>query len=114
MAFLLEDPKTGNVIAIIGGRGEKKEALGLNRVTMSQRQPGSSIKPLTVYGQAIERNLITAASAIDDAPIKINVDPKTKYENYRDFDISSDYDLSSLVYTSYSGWPLDYDRNPEV
>ncbi|MBQ6052445.1 MAG: transglycosylase domain-containing protein [Clostridia bacterium] len=110
VAFLLEDPKTGNVIAIIGGRGEKKEALGLNRVTMSQRQPGSSIKPLTVYGQAIERNLITAASAIDDAPIKINIDPKTKYENYSDFDISSSYDLSSLVYTSYSGWPLNYDR----
>lgn len=110
VAFLLEDPKTGNVIAIIGGRGEKKESLGLNRVTMSQRQPGSSIKPLTVYGQAIERNLITAATAVDDAPIKINIDPKTKYENYNSFDISSSYDLSSLVYTSYSGWPLNYDR----
>ena len=110
VAFLLEDPKTGNVIAIIGGRGEKQEALGLNRVTMSQRQPGSSIKPLTVYGPAIEKNLITAATAIDDAPININVDSKTRYENYNSFDIADRYNLSSLVYTSYSGWPLNYDR----
>ena len=110
VAFLLEDPKTGNVISIIGGRGEKKEALGLNRVTMSQRQPGSSIKPLTVYGPAIEQNLITAASAIDDAPIQINIDPKTKYEEYAAFDIAEEYDLSKLIYTSYNSWPLNYDR----
>lgn len=110
VAFLLEDPKTGNVLAIIGGRGEKKEALGLNRVTMSKRQPGSSIKPLTVYGPAIEQNLITAATAIDDAPIQINIDGKTKYEDYTSFDISNEYDLSTLIYTSYNSWPLNYDR----
>jgi len=110
VAFLLEDPKTGNVLAIIGGRGEKKEALGLNRVTMSKRQPGSSIKPLTVYGPAIEQNLITAATAIDDAPIQINIDGKTKYEEYTSFDIAEQYDLSTLIYTSYNSWPLNYDR----
>ncbi len=36
------------------------------------RQPGSSIKPLSVYGPAIEMGLITPASVIDDNPYLLN------------------------------------------
>jgi len=82
---------------------------GLNRVTMSKRQPGSSIKPLTVYGQAIERNLITAGTTVDDSPLYIKVDGKTSYKDYKDIGISDQYDLSKLKYTSYTGWPSNYD-----
>ena len=47
------DPKTGGVLAIIGGRGSHTFR-GFNRATQLKRQPGSSIKPLAVYTPAVE------------------------------------------------------------
>lgn len=67
-AMVIMDPDTGDVLALVGGRGEKKEARGLNRATQSKRQPGSSIKPLSVYTLALEEGLYTYGSAIDDVP----------------------------------------------
>lgn len=57
----------GHVVGIVGGMGEKTENRGLNRATMSPRQPGSSIKPLSAYAPAIENNLITYSTIIDDS-----------------------------------------------
>ena len=48
----------GRVVAIVGGAGEKTQNRGLNRASQSWRQPGSTIKPLAVYGPSIEKNLI--------------------------------------------------------
>lgn len=56
----------GNIKGIIGGIGEKKENRGLNRATMSPRQPGSTIKPLAAYAPAIENDLITYSSMVED------------------------------------------------
>ena len=42
---------TGEVRVIIGGRGDKTESLTLNRATSSERQAGSTIKPLIVYSR---------------------------------------------------------------
>lgn len=47
------DPKTGGVLAIIGGRGEHTFR-GFNRATQIKRQPGSIMKPLAVYTPALE------------------------------------------------------------
>lgn len=48
-------PKTGGVTAVVGGRGEHTFR-GFNRATSTQmrRQPGSIIKPLSVYAPALE------------------------------------------------------------
>lgn len=46
-------PQTGGVTAIFGGRG-KHTFRGYNRGTQMKRQPGSIIKPLTVYTPALE------------------------------------------------------------
>src|SRR5690606_26967443 len=46
-AFVLIDNDTGGVLASIGGR--KYVRKGINRVVV-KRQPGSTIKPLAVYG----------------------------------------------------------------
>lgn len=70
VAFELIDPATGNVLGLCGGRGEKTQNRLLSRVR-TLRQPGSAIKPLTVYGYAIENNLITYGAAIDDVPTQI-------------------------------------------
>lgn len=52
-ALTLIDSSTGSVTAMIGGRKGEGEAL-LNRAVRNKRDVGSTIKPLTVYGPAIE------------------------------------------------------------
>ncbi len=85
-AMVLMDPYTGEVKALYGGRGEKTGNRVLNRATMSKRQPGSSIKPLTVYGPAIEAGLITPITVIDDVPkdftLRENGWPKNENNSY--------------------------------
>lgn len=48
------DRRTGKVVAIVGGKTDKKKTMGLNRAFESKRQPGSAIKPILVYGPAID------------------------------------------------------------
>lgn len=56
----------GRVVAIIGGADEKTEDRSLNRAEQSPRQPGSAIKPLSVYTYAIDSNQITWGTRILD------------------------------------------------
>lgn len=53
-AMAIIDNKTGAIVALAGGIGEKTQSRGLNRATMSYRQPGSSIKPLSTYAPGVE------------------------------------------------------------
>ena len=82
-------PNPGQIKAIVGGYGEKTGNFVLNRAVSSRRQPGSSIKPLAVYGPAIDTGKITAASIFSDIPVYLNPDeptklyPKNSYEGYR-------------------------------
>ncbi len=62
----------GEILAIVGATGEKTESLCFNYATMEQRQPGSTIKPLTTYGLALENNLIHWGSIYKDEPIEVN------------------------------------------
>lgn len=68
-AMMVIDNKTGDIVAQVGGTGEKTGTLTLNRATQSLLQPGSVIKPLTVFAPALEQGLITPVSVRDDAPI---------------------------------------------
>ena len=81
-AFMLLDPDTGDILGLVGGRGEKTESRSLNRCE-TLRQPGSSIKPLSIYGYAIEHDILTEGSAIDDSPVITSKDGKTVWpSNY--------------------------------
>ena len=65
-AMCIMDPTTGDLLALVGGRGDKKTARGLNRATHSRRQCGSSIKPISVYAYALETGLYNYAGPCDD------------------------------------------------
>ena len=62
------DNETGDVAAIVGRFGEKTENRGMNYANAAKRQPGSSIKPLTVYAPALEKGLLSPISVLDDYP----------------------------------------------
>lgn len=71
-AMVVIDQKTGNIVGLVGGRGEKTLDRGLNRASQSYRQPGSSIKPVSVYAPAIDKGYITPSAVRDDAPLKLS------------------------------------------
>lgn len=58
------DNKSGGVIAAIGGR--EYGPRGYNRVT-AKRQPGSTFKPIAVYGPAMEEKAFQPYSLLDDS-----------------------------------------------
>ena len=65
------DNSTGWVVAL-GSTAEKTVNRGSIWPVTSRRQPGSSIKPLSVYAPAIEMGFITPASTVDDNPFLLN------------------------------------------
>lgn len=53
VGFVVVDPKTGEIRAMVGGSNFKNFKYGLNHVTQIRRQPGSAFKPF-VYTVAID------------------------------------------------------------
>lgn len=63
------DNDNGYVRAVVGGRSQEFPGYTLNRAYQSFRQPGSAIKPLTVYTPSFEQNY-TPDSIVTDEPIE--------------------------------------------
>lgn len=80
-AMCVMDQKTGDLLGIVGGRGEKKISRGLNRATHSKRQCGSSIKPISLYAFALETGLYNYAGPCDDIPYSYDKDEKAFWPN---------------------------------
>lgn len=64
---VLVDPRDGGIRALIGGRG-KQPFRGFNRAVQLKRQPGSTMKPISVYTPAFERGY-TLGDTLPDEPI---------------------------------------------
>lgn len=66
-AITAVDNKNGKVIAVIGGRSQKKKenTYSFNRAYQSYRQPGSTIKPLVVYTVALMRGYTPNSTVYD-------------------------------------------------
>lgn len=60
------DPKTGGVRGVVGGRGEHVYR-GFNFATQTERSPGSSLKPISVYTPALESGM-KPTSILQDVP----------------------------------------------
>lgn len=70
------DNRTGCVTAIVGGREQNLGIYTLNRAYQSYRQPGSAIKPLSVYTPFFELGNTPDTLVVDE---KIEGGPKASY-----------------------------------
>ncbi len=90
-AMVVADPETGNILGLVGGRGEKTQSRIYNRATMAQRQPGSSFKPVAVYSRALDLGIINPSTVLDDTPF--NFGNETVDAN------------GKVTYSKPKGWP---------
>lgn len=85
-ACVVIDPKTSDVLAIVGGKGKKSANMLFNRATQAKRPPGSTIKPLSAYAPAIDKGLINYSTIVEDSPLKLENNsawPKNSPDVYR-------------------------------
>jgi len=81
-SFVVMDQYTGQVVAIVGGRGEKQGNRTLNRATNTVRQPGSTFKVLSTYLPALDTGKFTLASPVDDSGPYYYPGTKTEVNNW--------------------------------
>jgi penicillin-binding protein 2A len=62
---VMVDPRDGGIRALIGGRGEQPFR-GFNRAVQLKRQPGSTMKPISVYTPALERGYSPEDTIVDE------------------------------------------------
>jgi penicillin-binding protein 1B len=85
-ALLALDPRTGEILAMVGGRSYNQSQY--NRAVLSRRQPGSVFKPfvyLTAFEEAAHNGEVdvTPASLVDDVPTTWEFDGQVwSPENY--------------------------------
>ena len=70
-AMTIIDYHTGNIKAVVGGRGTKSGDVVFNRATQAYRQPGSCFKVLAAYLPAIDQDLYAAGSFLKDEPFSV-------------------------------------------
>jgi penicillin-binding protein 1A len=81
-AITIMDQYTGEIKAIVGGRGEKNASRTLNRATNTIRQPGSLFKILSTFAPALDTAGMTLGTVQDDAPYEYeNGTPLRNYDN---------------------------------
>ncbi len=102
-AMVITDVRTGQVVGIAGGIGEKPGSLTLNRASMSPRQPGSTIKPIAVYAPALDKHVITAGSVYDDKKKSYNGWVPRNY----DYQYRGLVDVRRAVRTSLNTVPVE-------
>lgn len=81
----------GRILSVLGCREPKTGNLWYNRANFAKRQPGSTIKPISVYSPAIDSGAYTYSSLIDDEPLQIDMDgsgelkswPNNWYKGYK-------------------------------
>ncbi len=81
-ALTVIDQYTGEVKALVGGRGDKTASKTLNRAADSPRQPGSTFKIIASYAPALDAGGLTLATVQDDAPYNYSTGAGKSVRNY--------------------------------
>ena len=81
-ALTVIDQYTGEVKALVGGRGDKTASKTLNRAADSPRQPGSTFKIIASYAPALDAGGLTLATMQDDAPYNYSTGAGKSVRNY--------------------------------
>ena len=74
------EQSSGAIQAMVGGRNY--QARGLNRAWQTKRQTGSAIKPLVVFGPAIEKGGYFPGTVIDDMPVSYGNYTPRNYDTF--------------------------------
>ena len=88
-AMVVIDPSTGRVLGTAGALEEHPDTLGLNRI-FSERQVGSTFKPIGIVGPALESKNTTAATVYYDHLTTFG-------KNYTPHNDASDGDNNGIV-----------------
>ena len=68
-AIVVIDNRTGDVVALSGGVGEKDTFYAYNKATQARLQTGSAQKPVSVYAPAFEIGAVSPATVLKDMPV---------------------------------------------
>ena len=82
-AIVVIDNRTGDIVGLSGGVGQKVDHDGFNRAVDAKLQTGSSQKPVSVYAPAFESGAVSPATAIKDMPITYEGGNFPKNDNRR-------------------------------
>ena len=77
------DNRTGDIVGLSGGVGEKIDHDGFNRAIDAKLQTGSAQKPVSVYAPAFESGAVSPATPIKDMPITYTGGNFPKNDNRR-------------------------------
>ena len=103
----------GNVVAMVGGLGEKTRDLTLNRAYSVTRQTGSTIKPIGAYALGIEYGLVNWSSMLNNSPLYLKRDMVIRDDEYcRRNGLSGLSDNALKAYpNAWRSWPQNYGGN---
>ena len=103
----------GNVLAIVGGLGEKTKSLSLNRSYNVERQTGSTIKPIGAYALGIEYGLVNWSTMLNNSPLYQKQDMIIRDEDYcRKNGLMGLSDKQLRAYpNAWRSWPRNYGGN---
>ena len=96
----------GHILGIAGGAGEKEGNFNTNYAYTTKRQPGSTIKPLTSYGYALENNMITWSALHKDIPLPAGTASEDAWpDNYSGTPSGEVYNVSEFLANSLNTYP---------
>lgn len=103
----------GNVVAMVGGLGEKTKDLTLNRAYDVTRQTGSTIKPIGAYALGIEYGLVNWSTMLNNSPLYLKSDMIIRDDDYcRRNGLSGLSDQALKAYpNAWRSWPQNYGGN---
>ncbi len=105
-AIVVIDNRTGDIVGIAGGTGEKTEYFGWDRA-QAELQSGSSIKPISVYGPAFENGTITPATVMTDLPLNYDYGFWPRNDNWTFNYSRTIYSAVTSSVNAVCAWTLD-------